>query len=183
MMTAGRKAGLFLVAALAGAAPVFSQDGEAESPVPQTIPQGLLQPRRGEFPRYPQDMIIGELGQGSAPAEAYRFARNLLSGLVLKNLGETGFSGIAAARLDALSEELKAVEPLRYRLGGGREEADGTVSFVVRLVGRERWVSGELYLRQEEDWELDDLILEESREIAERQEPYRFDFTPYERFY
>ncbi|MDR1058063.1 MAG: hypothetical protein LBL43_00820 [Treponema sp.] len=183
MMTAGRKAGLFLAAALAGAAPVFSQDGEDESPVPQTIPQGLLQPWRGEFPRYPQDIVIGELGQGKAPAEAYQFARNLLSGLVQKGGGGTGSSGVGAARLDALSEELKAVEPLKYRLGGGREEADGTVSFVVRFIGRERWISGELYLRQEEEWELDDLILEESRDIAERQETYRFDFTPYERFY
>jgi hypothetical protein len=186
MMTAGRKAGLFLFAALAAIVPVFPQEEEAEeekAPVPQTIPQGLLRPQWGEFPRYPQDLVIGELGQGGAPPEAYRFARDLLSGLILEDRSGTILSGIDEPRLDTLLGEIKAVEPLRYRLGGGREEADGAVSFLVRLIGRERWLSGELYLRQEEEWGLDDLILEEPRDLAERQEPYRFDFTPYGRFY
>jgi hypothetical protein len=188
MMRAGRKVGLVLALALAGVAPVFSQEAveaeEEEAPVSQPIPPALLRPPRGESSRYPQDVVIGELGQGEAPPEAYRFARNLLSGLILEDRSGTIHSGIDTALLDRLLEELKAVEPLKYRIGGGREEADGAVSFLVRFLGRERWISGELYLRREEEtWELDDLILEEPRDSAGRYEPYRFDFTPYGRFY
>jgi hypothetical protein len=194
MMRAGRKVGLFLVLALAGVTPVFPQEEETaegeEAPVSQTIPQTLIRPQRGEDPRYPQDVVIGELGTGEASPEVYRFARNLLAGLILEDRSGTILSGIDPALLDRLLEELKAVEPLKNRIGGGREVADGAVSFLVRFMGRERWISGELYLRQEEGeegeegkWGLDDLVLEEPRDSAARHEPYRFDFSPYGRFY
>jgi hypothetical protein len=46
-------------------------------------------------------------------------------------------------------------------------------------------MAGELFVRQEEggNWILDDLVLEEKKALSEIRDSYRFDFSPYERFY
>ena len=69
-------------------------------------------------------------------------------------------------------------------------EADGSVSFLVRFLGSEESIAGELYLVKAEEpnseiarWQLDDFILEEKRELSEIRDSYRYDFSPYERFY
>jgi hypothetical protein len=145
-----------------------------------TLPEALMRPQRGEAPRYPRDAVIGELGRGSAAGEAYSFVRNFMAEL-LKGNGEMLSALASSAEILAALETLK---PEKYRLGGGRQEADGSVSFLFRFIGRERMLTGELYLRFEEDlWKLDDLVLDEARDITEGADGYRFDFPPYERFF
>jgi hypothetical protein len=156
-MTKRAWAGLLAAVCLFSAAEIFSQDeeetGEAAAvpaPVPlapATIPEALRRPRRGEAGRYPVDTIIGPLGAGEAGEDAYRFARDLLGALVAGNRGAPVLSGIEGGTLDTILESLAAISPLGCRLGGGQEEADGAVSFLVRFVGREKGLSGELYIR------------------------------------
>ena len=131
--------------------------------------------------------------------------------------------GTGSIITESLQEEINSIEPRAYRLGRGKIEADRCVSFLVRFMGYEESITGELFLRREEEsgssgtavsveppaetggsegaeesaettgssgtkgsqfrWLLDDLILEEKRSLAEIRDSYRFDFSPYERFY
>ena len=182
---------------------VFSQEPESE-PVVRTIPDALRRPERGEAPRYPQDLVIGELGRGNAPDAAYRFAGELLKALVSGNAEAPVLAGSGSVLAKNLLEELEDLDPRSFRLGGGRIEADGSVSFMVRFLGPEKTVTGELFLRREGDpgipvsgestelaaesraqanWLLDDLVLEEKKALGQVNDSYRYDFSPYERFY
>ena len=177
--------------------PQESADGrsENEAAAVRTIPDTLRRPERGEAPRYPQDLVIGELGRGSAPDAAYRFAGALLTALAAGTKNAPALAESDSVLAKSLLEELKDLGPRSYRLGGGRIEADGSVSFMVRFLGAEESVTGELYLRRrggpeitepeekEEAWLLDDLVLEEKKALGEANDSYRYDFSPYERFY
>jgi hypothetical protein len=122
-----------------------------------------------------------------------------------------GLAGINAALREDYLTVLEGIGPRSYRLGGGREEPDGAVSFMIRLIGRESGITGELFVRyvtrqirienenESEDeeaevevevrtvgsWRFEDLILEEARgrEEEQRESLQRFDFSPYERFF
>jgi hypothetical protein len=158
--------------------PVFNQG---------VIPEALRQPQRGdENNRYPRDAIIGELGQGLASAEAYRYARNLLQGALSLNRESALLAGAAPAQLEELFALLETVAPQQYRLGGGQDEADGSTSFLFRFIGRDMSMAGELYIRLEGNaWRLDDIIVEEAKALSEGglMNTYKFDFSPYERFF
>jgi hypothetical protein len=91
---------------------------------------------------------------------------------------------------------LNVISPQSYRLGGGREELDGSVSFFIRFVGRDQGITGELYIRHvtrenaegdviSRNWEFEELLLEEARdrEVEQQESIYRVDFNPYERFF
>ena len=158
----------------------------------RTIPEALRRPERGEAPRYPQDLVIGELGQGDAPEGAYLFALGLLKALMTGSKDDQILAKSPSILTESLLEEINSLEPRSYRLGGGRIEADGNVSFLVRFLGSGESISGELFLREAEktdgesetpQWLLDDLILEEKRALVDIKDGYRYDFTPYERFY
>ncbi|GHV70089.1 hypothetical protein AGMMS49928_16310 [Spirochaetia bacterium] len=179
---------VFLLAAaflLSPSGVVFSAPGEGEaSPWSGSVPEDLFRPRRGESPRYPRDMVIGELGAGEAPAEAYGFGRDLLEALVSGSPAAPVFAGVRDSVKEDLFTKLQPINVQQYRIGGGREESDGSISFLVRFLGREQGISGELYLRAEgERWLLDDLILEDPVDLQREREQYRYDFPPYERFY
>jgi len=156
-----------------------------------SIPEELLRPRRGEAPRYPVDTVIGELGQGKASAAAYAFARSVAAGLVTGRMDHPGLAAINPAMLEGYLAALGRINPQNYRLGGGRNEPDGAVSFLVRFIGRERAITGELFVRLEDEsaavgaWVFEELILEEarSREIENDEPRQRFDFSPYERLF
>jgi hypothetical protein len=126
-----------------------AQDNSAgEETVSRTsIPEELLRPQRGEAPRYPVDTVIGPLGRGEASEEAYLFARKVSAALTAGNRNDTSLSGMNSVSLEAFLSELNAISPQVYRLGSGREEPDGAVSFLVRFLGRERGITGELYIR------------------------------------
>jgi hypothetical protein len=155
-------AGLLAAVCFFSVVEIFSQDeeeaGEAAVPgtapaasAPATIPEALRRPRRGEAGRYPVDTIIGPLGAGDAGEDAHRFAGDLLRALVSGSRGAPALSTIESGALGTILEKLAEINPLSCRLGGGREEADGAVSFLIRFIGREKGISGELYIRADED--------------------------------
>jgi hypothetical protein len=151
-----------------------------------TIPEALKRPQRGdETPRYPRDAVIGELGRGEAAEAAYRYARNLLQGVLSGSRESALLSGTKAAQLEELFTSLEPISPQQFRLGGGREEADGATSFLFRFIGRDMSVAGELYVGLTENkWQLEDILVEEARALSEKgMNTYKFDFSPYERFF
>jgi hypothetical protein len=112
-----------------------------------SIPETLLRPQRGETPRYPVDTVIGPLGRGEASEEAYLFARKVATALMAGNKNDENLQAMNSVSLEAFISALAAVSPRNYRLGSGREEPDGAVSFLIRFLGREMGITGELYIR------------------------------------
>jgi len=115
-----------------------------------SIPEELLRPRRDEAPRYPVDTVIGPIGQGSAPAEAYGLARRVAAALLAGDINARALSSVKRVFLEGYMDALNVVNPRYFRLGSGREEPDGSVSFLVRFAGREQGITGELFIRFEE---------------------------------
>ena len=166
-----------------------------------SIPEELLRPKRGEAPRYPIDTVIGELGRGEAPADAYSYANLLAAGLTSANMSHPALAAINVSLRENFLSLIGKIEGGSFRLGGGKREPDGSVSFLIRFIGRELGITGELFLRYvsrqtEEDvdgetritttgnWTFEDLILEEAKtRDEEKRESQRFDFSPYERFF
>jgi len=167
-----------------------------------SIPEELLRPKRGESPRYPVDTVIGELGRGGAGDAAYSFASSLAAGFLSGEIGHSGLASVSADLRENYFSVLESIEPDSFRLGSGREEADGAVSFLIRFIGRDQGITGELFVRyvtrQTEEvsedevkittsgeWTFEDLILEEakSRDAESKESLQRFDFSPYERFF
>jgi len=184
---------------------IFPQDNNT---VP--VPQALRRPERGEAPRYPEDLVIGELGQGGAPTGAYLYAQELLSALVRGTNNARVLEGTSSIITESMLEEIGSINARTYRIGGGRYELDGAVSFLVRFIGREESMIGELFVRyetvrvpvstenteddngepiteparrEESRWLLDDLILEDKVSLSDITDDYRYDFSPYERFF
>jgi len=183
-------AGLFLAAM---ANPFF-----AVSQARGSIPEVLLRPARGESPRYPIDTVIGELGRGQASQSAFSFANSVCRALLSGQVRHTALSSIRSAERERYISALEIINPLTYRIGGGREEADGAVSFLVRFIGRDYAISGELYIRfvtkestgeeqpaAQGSWTFEELLLDEpkDRDTEYEESIYRYDFNPYERFF
>jgi hypothetical protein len=167
--------GMFCVAGI-----VYAQDSSGG----ETIPEIIRRPQRGETPRYPQDTVIGPLGRGGAAEEPYQYARSVLGALLNDNRDSSYLMGIDRGLLNGLALDLAAILPLKYRIGGGREEPDGSTSFLFRFMGREMEIAGELYLRQGDiSWQIDDIIMEEGRALTLEGKSSGFDFSPYERFF
>jgi hypothetical protein len=88
-------------------------------------------------------------------------------------------------------DNIRNIRPRDSRLGGGKYEPDGCVSFLVRIIGPQESITGELFIRLADAmdgttagrWLLDDLILEGKRALTDIRDSYRYDFSPYERFY
>ena len=181
---------LFLVTAIFAAA-------QGQGSYRGSIPEALLRPGRGESARYPIDLVIGELGQGRASAAAYSYANSVAAGLLSGQMSNSALSSINPGLRETYLSTLGRVSPRSYRIGGGRQEPDGAVSFMVRFIGREYGITGELYIRyttrqtEEEttgSWSVDELLLDEakSRETEHQealQRRHRLDLLPYERFF
>ena len=126
---------------------VFPQD---ESGRRGSIPEELLRPRRDEAPRYPVDTVIGSLRQDRVPREAYEIAQNTAAAFLAGNINASVFSPVNRAFVENCMSILNTINPQFYRLGSGREEPDGSFSFLVRFVGRVQGITGELFVRLEE---------------------------------
>ena len=128
---------------------VFSQvSNTSDEPAQRgSIPDELLRPRRDEAPRYPIDTVIGELGKGRASEEAYRFAQRVATALLDGNENAAVLSAVNKVFLEGWISAIDIVHPRLFRMGSGREEPDGSFSFLVRFVGREEGITGELYVR------------------------------------
>ena len=145
MVITALQAGLFLL----GTGVIFPQGINTADEIAQrgAIPEELLRPRRDEAPRYPVDTVIGPLGQGRASDEAYRFARNVATALLAANTNAPALSSANKVFLGNCLSALSAINPRLFRLGSGREEPDGSISFLVRFAGREEGITGELFIR------------------------------------
>jgi hypothetical protein len=165
-----------------------------------SIPEELVRPRRGESPRYPADIVIGELGQGGVSAAAFSFANSAAAALLSGQMDHQALASVNSARRESYLSALEIIDPRSFRLGGGREEADGSISFLVRFIGMEYGITGELYIRyvtrqmRGEDgeiiavggnWVFEELLLEgaRDRETEQRESIHRYDFNSYERFF
>ena len=161
-----------------------------------SIPEALLRPGFGEAASYPKDFVIGELGQGRAPAAAYAYANSIAEGLLSGQVAHPSLVSIDPALRENYLSAIRAIAPRGFRIGGGRQEPDGAVSFLVRFIGRDRGITGELYIvsstrqRQEGEgetgnWMFDELLLEEAKSHSDiNQETInRLDLLPYERFF
>jgi hypothetical protein len=175
--------------------------------VARLLPDSLSRPQKGEATRYPQDLIIGELGHGEVPEEAYFYAKMILGGF----LGQSQEVEVLVGDIwQRTKDAVDVIAPQKFRLGGGRQETDGGVSFIFRFIGREQWLTGEIYVRfqdaiptlmqeeggaAEEDavpaeieytragWQVDDILLDDPKRIGESGTVYQYDFSPYERFF
>jgi hypothetical protein len=130
-----------------------------------SIPEELLRPKRGESPRYPIDTVIGELGQGEAPDEVYSFAHTVAAALLtgatttpldinhpdLSVLNSSLNLSLNLSSIENYLSVLSMIEPESYRLGGGKFALESTdnssVSFLIRFIGREQGIIGELFIR------------------------------------
>ena len=161
-----------------------------------SIPGELLRPRKTEALRYPVDMVIGKLGRDKAPAEAYSFARKIAEDLIAGNSDAASLKTISADIRENYLKVLGEIGPKNFRIGGGKEGNDGAISFLIRFIGRELAITGELYVRKENVldenrnvtrsfWVFEDLLLEEAQNRKEENDKseQRFDFTPYHRFF
>jgi hypothetical protein len=92
-------------------------------------------------------MVIGALGRGEAPEGAYLFAQEVSAALIAGNQNAPSLQGVNSVSREAFISALNGINPRTYRLGSGREEPDGAVSFLIRFLGREQGITGELYLR------------------------------------
>jgi len=152
----------------------------------QTEPDSLRRPERGEAPRYPKDLVIGELGQGEISEGAYLFARSILTAIAAGRKDAQVLTNSGFSFAESIFDNIRSIRPRDSRLGGGRYEPDGCVSFLIRIIGPQESITGELFIRQAETsggWLLDDLILEGKRTLSDIRDTYRYDFSPYERFY
>jgi len=151
-----------------------------------SIPEALIRPLRGEGARFPIDTVIGELGRGQASQEAFEFAVSVCAGLLSGDMRHASLTVISPAERERYLSILETINPLNYRIGGGREEADGAISFLVRFIGRDQGISGELYIRfRTGRWAFEEMILDEARDrdVEQQESIYRYDFNPYERFF
>jgi len=156
-----------------------------------TVPEALRRPERGEAPRYPKDLVIGDLGQGEVSEGAYNYARNILTALTAGNRNAQILANSGFSFTESMFDSIRSIRPRDSRLGGGRYEPDGCVSFLLRIIGPSESITGELFVRQADAldstgagrWLLDDLILEGKRTLTNIRDSYRYDFSPYERFY
>ena len=165
-----------------------------------SIPEILLRPAWGESSRYPVDIVIGELGQGRAQAAAFTYASSIAEGLLSGQMTHPSLVSINSALRENYLRSLANISPRSFRIGGGRQEPDGAVSFLVRFIGRDYGITGELYIKylsgqiQEDEeetlpssaaWVFDELLLDgpRSHDTVNQQTVNRLDKLPYERFY
>jgi hypothetical protein len=190
------RCGFLIIPLLFAALVLFAQNSSSGG----QIPEELFRPRYGETLHFPRDYVIGDLGRGDAPEEAYQSARSLIGGLLR---GGDARQAIPEEQWNKNREILDTLGPRSFRIGGGRNEADGSVSFLVRFLGRETAAAGELYLRRSTRkntdtgsagspgadtpsylWQGEDLLLEEAAPLtAGKYGPGSADMSIYERFF
>jgi len=152
----------------------------------EAVPELLLRPERGEAPRYPKDLVIGDLGPGEASEGAYLYARSILTAMAAGRRDASVLVNSDFSFAESIFDNIRSIRPKDSRLGGGRNEPDGCVSFLFRIIGQQESITGELFIRLAESsgrWLLDDLILEGKRALSDIRDSYRYNFSPYERFY
>jgi hypothetical protein len=174
---------LFLAVGLTVSGLCFAQNGGQPS-FSGVVPEILKRPSRETEWVYPADSIIGQLGGGEASDAANAYARTVLRDLMRRNREADSVKDVDTGQLDEIMAKLGETEPRKVRLGGGRDEIDGSVSFLFRFIGRENGLSGELYIRAEDGkWITEDIIVEDVQKLSRDGSDFPTANTPYERFY
>jgi hypothetical protein len=162
---------------------IFGQDGGTPS-FSGVVPEILVRPSRETEWIYPLDAVIGQLGGGEVSASANAYARSVLRDLMRRNDKADTLKDLGPDLLSEVMTKTGEAEPRRVRMGGGRDEPDGSVSFLFRFIGTEKELSGELYIREAAGaWKTEDIILENPQNISSGSDSVNATFTPYERFY
>jgi hypothetical protein len=161
----------------------FAQNSESSSSG-SVVPEILLRPTRETEWVYPVDAVIGPLGGGEVSDAANTYARGVLRDLMRQNDKANTLEELGPDLLNEAMTKVGETEPLKVRSGGGREEPDGSVSFLFRFIGSEKELSGELYIRNVAGtWKTEDIIFENPQNISRGSDSVNSTFTPYERFY
>ncbi|GHV83759.1 hypothetical protein AGMMS50212_10990 [Spirochaetia bacterium] len=157
----------------------------AQSEFTGVVPQVLVRPILEENPIYPFDSVIGTLSKGAVSDTQFRFAQDVLQDVLIKAVKSVRFANLPSSVVDDLMKNVVEVAPEKFRLGGGKEEVDGSISFLFRLVGKELNAAGELYIRSGDDnkWILEDFIIEDPSPVNSGSKIHDYNYSPYERFY
>jgi hypothetical protein len=148
------------------------------------VPEALIKPTRERGAFYPVDAVIGQLGTDDLTDGAGGYARSVMQDLLKQDAAAASLGNLGPDITGDAMEKLAEAAPHKWRIGGGREEADGSVSFLFRFMGREKEVSGELYLRSGTDgWKTEDIIFNTPKELTIGVDTSSSGYTPYERFY
>ncbi|MDR0637840.1 MAG: hypothetical protein LBG27_02880 [Spirochaetaceae bacterium] len=172
--------GLFLAVLVMGESAGFSQESDSIS-----IPDAIKRPSRTNTPRYPHDMVIGDLGQGELSQADMDYASSVLRALLQGREQSPLFSTLNESAAEELVGEVRKIRANKFRIGGGKEIVDGAGSFLFRFIGRDGQVGGAMYfVRGESGYVLDDIILEAiPQDLLNGDKDPMSDIFPYERFY
>jgi hypothetical protein len=175
-----RKIGFFFVFLVIGASAGFSQEGDSVS-----IPDAVRRPSRTDMPRYPRDVVIGDLGRGDLSQEDIDYASSVLRALLQGREQSPLFSTLNEGAAEELVGTLQKIRAHKFRIGGGKEIVDGAGSFLFRFIGRDGQIGGAMYfVRGQSGYTLDDIILEVIPEyLLDGEDDPMSDTFPYERFY
>jgi hypothetical protein len=179
-MWSAYKIGLFFTVLVMGAVVGFSQESN-----PISIPDAIRRPSRTDTPRYPRDVIIGDLGRGSLSQEDMDYASSVLRALLQGREQSPLFSTLNEGAAEELIGELRKIRANKFRIGGGKEIVDGAGSFLFRFIGRDGQIGGAMYfVRGKSSYTLDDIILEAiPQDLLDGDKNPMSDIFPYERFY
>ena len=144
-----KRLGMAILFLLAAGVP-FAQTEAVDAAPWGFVPEELLRPRREEVLRHPVDIVIGPLGPGRASRESYEFARRVASAFLAGDTDAPILSTVNRVFLDGYMAVLDVVNPRSFRIGSGQESPDGSVSFLIRFIGRDHGITGEIFVRQEE---------------------------------
>ncbi len=126
-----------------------------------SITADLTIPNKNEIPRLPKDFSIGDLGQGNVPLPVYDAAQDYCNRLVSSQYTKQLLNFLPVQEQDKIAEMVKTINPLQYRIGGGKLEGEGRYSFLIRILGQNTAASGAVYVHLVDTlWIVDDLLLE-----------------------
>jgi hypothetical protein len=154
-----------------------------DRPVKRASSTDPFLPTGSEAVRLPQDFVIGKIGDEGVGANAYHFAFDFLSSLARSEEVKRFYTDRGRQEAESIAPILAPLLPASVRVGSGSAEGEGGVSFLIRFVGKERSVTGELHLiRSSSAWLVDELILDEPVSDYGADGTARFDPFTYTRF-
>ena len=137
---------------------LVNEDAPVKKPVGDRV--DLRVPNSTEALRLPADYEIGPLGWGDADQDAYDTAATALDKLAKAEKSEKSTD----PTIDEQSRSnLVALGPdPQVHIGGPLVQEEGTLSFLVRFIGKELTCAGEIHLASSVDgaWTVDSLILD-----------------------
>lgn len=149
---------------------------------PLSVRAELAAPSSAESPRPPRDYLIGILGAEGGSGAPYLAAASFLNDFsdehpVERHLTRSGSVGFSDTR-----ERLSLLGgAISVRVGSPASEGDGAVSYLIRLVGKDASLSGEIRMVSGSDgtWLVDFLALDLDDPLGG---PSGFDPLSYNRF-